>query len=115
MKIIKNYFNYNDTLHKLVVSDTQKKLLATGFMLFVAFITLSDPALAQGFGKIESVLDKIVQAMTGTIAKSLATIAVASTGIAWMGGYIELRKAFSVCVGIAVVFSASQIVDILSS
>ncbi|AQX31580.1 TrbC/VirB2 family protein [Bartonella schoenbuchensis] len=101
--------------YKLTVSDIQKKWLATGLILFIAFIILSDPALAQGFGQVESALDKIVNAMTGTIAKSIATIAVAGTGIAWIAGYIEMRKAFFVCVGISIIFGASQIVGMLSS
>ncbi|EJF88094.1 TrbC/VirB2 family protein [Bartonella melophagi] len=101
--------------YKLTVPNTQKKWLATGLMLFIAFITLSDPALAEGFGQIESALDKIVQALTGTIAKSIAIIAVAGVGIAWIAGYIEMRKAFFVCVGIGIVFGAQQIVSMLSS
>ncbi|WP_455481471.1 TrbC/VirB2 family protein [Bartonella sp. B12(2025)] len=82
---------------------------------FCAFIVLSDPAYAQSFGTIESSLDQIVNALTGPIAKAIATISVAGVGIAWIAGYIELRKTFFVCVGIGIVFGAPQIVTALSS
>ncbi len=84
-------------------------------MLFIAFIALSEPAFAEGFGKIDDLLQKIVKALTGTIAKSIATIAVAGVGLAWMAGYVEMRKAFFVCVGIGIVMGATQIVSMLSN
>lgn len=84
-------------------------------MLFIVFIALSELAFAQDFGKIQGALDKLVQALTGAIAKSIATIAVAGIGLAWVADYIEMRKAFFVCVGIGIVFGAPQIVAMLSN
>ncbi|MCL6230298.1 TrbC/VirB2 family protein [Bartonella bilalgolemii] len=112
---IKNYFTNNYTLKKLAILDTQKKWFATVFMLFITIITLIDPAFAQGFGKVESALDKIVTALTGSLAKSIAVIAVAGMGIAWIAGYIEMRRAFFVCIGIGIIFGAQQIVAMLSA
>ncbi len=79
-------------------------------MLFIAFLALSEPAFAQEFGKIDDALQKIVKALTGKIA----TIAVAGIGLAWIACYVEMRKAFFVCVGIGIVMGASQIVSMLS-
>ncbi len=101
---------------KTILSNTQKKWLTAALMLFITFIALSEPAFAAGdFGKIEGALDKIISALTGKIATSIATIAVAGIGLAWIAGYVEMRKAFFVCVGIGIVMGASQIVSMLSN
>ncbi|GAA4664864.1 hypothetical protein GCM10023262_12070 [Bartonella pachyuromydis] len=70
------------SLSKLAFSNSQKKWLTTILMLFIAFIALSVPAFAEGFGKIDDALQKVVKALPGTIAKSIATIAVAGVGLA---------------------------------
>ena len=72
-----------------------------------------EPALAQS-ANIEGVLNNIISMLTGGVAKALATIAVIITGIAWMFGYLDLRKAAYVVLGCAIVFGATQIVGILS-
>ncbi|WP_317992848.1 TrbC/VirB2 family protein [Bartonella gliris] len=112
---INNQFTDGRTLQKLTFSKSQKKWLTTILMFLVAFIALSEPAFADGFGKIEGALQKMVDVLTGTIAKSIATIAVAGIGLAWIAGYVEMRKAFFVCVGIGIVMGATQIVSMLSS
>ncbi|AGF74924.1 type IV secretion protein VblB2 [Bartonella australis AUST/NH1] len=98
---------------KTVALNTKKKWFTTIFFLLLSLAVFIEPSFAQGLGKVQSALDKIVDAMTGGIAKSIAIIAVAGTGIAWIAGYIELRKAFFVCVGIAIIFGAPQIVNML--
>ncbi|WP_375675764.1 TrbC/VirB2 family protein [Bartonella sp. AP9QHHD] len=115
MKNMNNSFSCEHTLQKTTLSNTQKKWLTTALMLFIAFIALSEPAFADGgFGKIETALDKIIEALTGKIATSIATIAVAGIGLAWIAGYVEMRKAFFVCVGIGIVMGATQIVSMFS-
>ncbi len=115
MKNMNNSFSREHILQKSNLSNTQKKWLTTALMLFIAFIALSDPAFAQSFGKIEGALQKIITALTGPIAKSIATIAIAGVGIAWIAGYVEMRKAFFVCVSIGIVFGAPQIAAMLSN
>ncbi|WP_273755049.1 TrbC/VirB2 family protein [Bartonella sp. MM73XJBT.G] len=114
MKNMNNSFNREHTLQKSILSNTQKKWLTTVLMLFIAFLVLSEPAFAEGFEKIETALDKIIETLTGKIATAIATIAVAGVGLAWIAGYVEMRKAFFVCVGIGIVMGASQIVNMLS-
>ncbi|WP_375612429.1 TrbC/VirB2 family protein [Bartonella sp. AA9NXGY] len=116
MKNMNNSFSCEHILPKTTLSNTQKKWLTTAFMLFITFIALSEPAFADGgFGKIESALQKIIEALTGPIAKSIATIAIAGVGIAWIAGYVEMRKAFFVCIGIGIIFGAPQIAAMFSS
>ncbi|WP_375675597.1 TrbC/VirB2 family protein [Bartonella sp. CL100XZDX] len=115
MKNMNNSFINEHTLQKTILSNTQKKWLTAALMLFIAFMALSEPAFADGdFGKVDDALQKIIKALTGNIAKSIATIAVAGIGLAWIAGYVEMRKAFFVCVGIGIVMGASQIVSMLS-
>ncbi|WP_375628765.1 TrbC/VirB2 family protein [Bartonella sp. TT67HLJMS] len=115
MKNMNNSFINEHTLQKTTLSNAQKKWLTAALMLFIAFIALSEPAFADGgFGKIETALDKIIEALTGKIATSIATIAVAGIGLAWIAGYVEMRKAFFVCVGIGIVMGATQIVSMFS-
>lgn len=95
------------------MQNKHKKLLLSSLMLFMTFLALVEPSFAQDFGKVQTALDKIVELMTGTIARSIAIIAVAGVGIGWIAGYIEMRKAFFVVVGIGIIFGATQIVDML--
>lgn len=115
MKNMNNSFNCERTLKNYTLSNTQKKWLATALMLFITFLALSEPAFAQEFEKVDEALQKVVKALTGKIATSIATIAVAGVGLAWIAGYVEMRKAFFVCVGIGIIFGAAQIVSMLKA
>ncbi|WP_368518719.1 TrbC/VirB2 family protein [Rhizobium sp.] len=87
---------------------------ATVAMATVLSIAMIEPAFAQSAGGIETVLQNIVTLLTGNVAKLLATIAVIIVGIAWMFGYLDLRKAAYVVLGIGILFGASQIVSTIS-
>ncbi len=87
---------------------------ATVTMATVLSIAMIEPAFAQSAGGIETVLQNIVTLLTGNVAKLLATIAVIIVGIAWMFGYLDLRKAAYVVLGIGILFGASQIVSTIS-
>lgn len=91
-----------------------KRLTLTAPTITVMFVlALSEPAFAQA-GGIESVLQNIVELMTGNVAKLLAIIAVIIVGIAWMFGYLDLRKAAFVVLGMGIIFGASEIVNAIS-
>ncbi|WP_349956709.1 TrbC/VirB2 family protein [Rhizobium sp. ZPR3] len=83
-------------------------------MATVLSTAMIEPAFAQSAGGIETVLQNIVTLLTGNVAKLLATIAVIIVGIAWMFGYLDLRKAAYVVLGIGILFGASQIVSTIS-
>lgn len=91
----------------------KKRPVAAVLTMALVFALAVEPAFAQGAG-VEGVLQNIVTMLTGNTAKLLATIAVIVTGIAWMFGYLDLRKAAYVVLGIAIVFGAPQIVSMLS-
>lgn len=79
----------------------------------VLTVALVEPAAAQT-ANVEKVLQNIVDALTGNIAKLLATLAVIITGLAWMFGYLDLRRAGFVIMGVAILFGASEIVGTLT-
>ena len=72
------------------------------------------PALAQGAGGIESALQNIVNLLTGNVARLLAIIATIIVGIAWMFGYLDLRKAAFVVLGVGIIFGATEIVNTIA-
>lgn len=78
-----------------------------------AFLTLSlaEPAMAQD---VESLLQNVVDMLTGNTARLLAVIAVVVVGILWMFGLFDIRRAAIVVLGIIVVFGAAEIVDMLT-
>ncbi len=80
----------------------------------VMTVAMIEPAFAQATAGIESVLQNIVDMLTGNVAKLLAIIAVILVGIAWMFGYLDLRKAAYVVLGVAIIFGASEIVTMLT-
>jgi type IV secretion system protein VirB2 len=96
-----------------VSRQTRHKLLTAGALLLVAFAA-SEPAYAQSvLGKADTFLQKVVDALTGTTGKLIATIAVVAFGFAAVFGRIEWTKALIVLVGIAIIVGAPQLVTAL--
>lgn len=82
-------------------------------MATVFSLVLVEPSFAQA-GGIESVLQNIVDMLQGNVARLLAIIAVIIVGIAWMFGYLDLRKAAFVVLGIGIIFGATELVNMIS-
>ncbi len=85
-------------------------LLLSGMVATLAF---GEPAAAQS-ANVEKVLQNIVDALTGNVAKLLATLAIIITGMSWMFGYLDLRRAGYVILGVAILFGAAEIVSTLT-
>jgi type IV secretion system protein VirB2 len=79
----------------------------------VVTFALNEPAAAQS-ANVEKVLQNIVDALTGNVAKLLATLAIIITGMSWMFGYLDLRRAGYVILGVAILFGAAEIVSTLT-
>jgi len=83
----------------------------TSVMAMTVVMILVEPAFAAGAGGgIETILQNIVDLLTGNIFKLLATIAVIVIAIAWMFGYMDLRRAGYWIIGIGVIAGASELV-----
>ena len=86
--------------------------------LAVALALIAAPALAQTTGgvggNLGGFIQNLINLLNSSIIRGLAVLAVILTGIAWMFGHIDLRRAGTVVVGIIVIFGASTIVDLIT-
>lgn len=75
----------------------------------------SEPALAQTAGSlltpVDNILSQLVQALQGTIARSLAIIAVCFFGYRALFGHMSWYLAGTIIGGIVLIFGAATIVD----
>lgn len=86
--------------------------------LSVAMVALAaTPAFAQTTGgagaNIGSLITNIIGILNNNVIRGLAVIAIIVTGIAWMFGHLDMRRAGTVIVGIIVIFSAAGLVDLI--
>lgn len=90
---------------------TMTVFVLIGATLFT--MLMSEPAAAQAINlsPIQSFLTTITTAITGTIGKSIATIAIFGTVVGWWLGRVEVGTLFWVLGGIVVVGSASAFVN----
>ena len=94
-----------------MISKTSLRPVAASLLLAAAIIaSLVEPAFAQAAG-VETVLQNIVDMLTGNIARLLAVIAVIIICIAWMFGYMDLRRAGFWIIGIGGIFGATELVN----
>ena len=84
-----------------------KSLITLAALLIVA----AEPALAQSIdlSPIQSLLQGIVDALTGPLGVVIATLAVLGVFLSWFFNIIDLRQALWVLVGIAGVAAAPTI------
>src|SRR5882724_6975647 len=94
----------------MTLSSRIRPIVASGLMAAAMVAILAEPAFAQAAG-IETVLQNIVTMLTGNIAKLLAVIAVIVICIAWMFGYMDLRRAGFWIIGIGGIFGATELVN----
>lgn len=86
-----------------------RPIVASCVMAAAIVPIVSAPAFAQAAG-IETILQNIVDLLTGNIFRLLATIAVIVIAIAWMFGYMDLRRAGYWIIGIGIIAGSSELV-----
>ena len=83
-----------------------------------ATLLLVDPALAQtttsSSSNIGTFIQNIINLLNNNVIRGLAIIAIIVTGVAWMFGHLDLRRAGTVIIGIIVIFGAATIVDLIT-
>ncbi|MGO7021091.1 TrbC/VirB2 family protein [Rhizobium leguminosarum] len=94
----------------MISTATLRPVAAPALMAVVIVACLAEPAFAQAAG-VETVLQNIVDMLTGNIARLLAVIAVIIICIAWMFGYMDLRRAGFWIIGIGGIFGATELVN----
>ncbi|RUM20668.1 Type IV secretory pathway AvhB2 protein [Rhizobium vallis] len=94
-----------------MISKASLRPVAASAVMAAAIVAwLVEPAFAQAAG-VETVLQNIVTMLTGNIARLLAVIAVIIICIAWMFGYMDLRRAGFWIIGIGGIFGATELVN----
>ena len=91
--------------------------LSLSFLVGLALVAGSNSAMAQTatFQPLNTALTSVLSFMTGTFATTAATVAVAAVGYLALTSRIPWSWAFSVIVGVALIFGAAQIVQSLTS
>lgn len=110
------------------IEQAQENQRVTRFVLTSALVCLVafEPSIAAAtattttgtgggtLGNIDTVAGKVLTALTGTFAKTIATIAVVVLGLMAMFGKLAWDHALKVIFGIALVFGAAGIVTAVS-
>ena len=94
----------------MTFSSRIRAFAAPSIMAFAVVAMLVDPAFAAA-GGIETILQNVVDLLQGNIFRLLATIAVILIALAWMFGYMDLRRAGYWIVGIGVIAGSSELVS----
>ena len=97
-------------------AQTIGRALLAGLVLGIV-LSQTDQAFAQSasFQPLNTAMTSVLTFMTGTFATTCATIAVAAVGFMAFTSRIPWGWAFSVLVGVALIFGAAQIVTSLTS
>lgn len=94
----------------MTFSSRIRAFAARSAMAFAVVAMLVEPAFAQAAG-IETILQNVVDLLQGNIFRLFATIAVILIALAWMFGYMDLRRAGYWIVGIGVIAGSSELVS----
>lgn len=92
--------------------DLQKQNEHLMKFAFVAglWLSLLDPSIAAAATSLEDAATNILTALTGTLGKTLATLAVIALGFMAMFGKLAWDTAIKVIVGITLVFGAATVI-----
>lgn len=94
----------------MILGSRTRSVAASTAMATAIVVTLAQPAFAQAAG-IETILQNVVDLLQGNIFRLFATIAVILIALAWMFGYMDLRRAGYWIVGIGVIAGSSELVS----
>jgi type IV secretion system protein VirB2 len=95
--------------------SSRKHILVPTLLASVAFALTPDLAHAQSAAPVEGILNWFVGVLQGNVARSVAIIAVCFLGFLFLTGRMAWQMAFSIIVGIAIIFGAGELVDAMKS
>lgn len=108
---MKSAKNYVERYRKgLWLSPGGQRALAVGLALTMTLT--AEPAFAQA--NVESMAQSILDLLTGTLAKTVATIAFVIVGYSYWLGKAGLQLLVSVAVGCFIVFGANWLVNLVA-
>jgi type IV secretory pathway VirB2 component (pilin) len=99
-------------------AEALSRMAVVTALAFLLLMTVVEPAMAQttttSGGNIGTFVQNIINLLNNNVTRGLAILAIIITGIAWMFGHLDLRRAGTVIVGIIVVFGSATIVDLIT-
>jgi type IV secretion system protein VirB2 len=80
-------------------------------MATLALLTMAEPSLAQAFdtSPIQEMFQGLVDAITGPLGLVIATLVLAGLFLSWMMGWVDMRQALWILIGIIGLASAATI------
>lgn len=75
------------------------------------FLLFANPAFAQNLDPLESMLENVVDALTGPIGRLIAILAVVAAGYMMFTGRLNWPLFLAIFFGVVLVFSAATIID----
>jgi len=94
----------------MILGSRTRSVATSAAMAATIVTTFVEPAFAAA-GGIETILQNVVDLLQGNIFRLFATIAVILIALAWMFGYMDLRRAGYWIVGIGVIAGSSELVS----
>jgi type IV secretory pathway VirB2 component (pilin) len=90
--------------------------VATLAIAILVSAVAASPALAQtaATSNIGTFIQNVIDLLNNNVIRGLAIVAIIITGVSWMFGHVDLRRASTVVVGIIVIFGAATIVDLIT-
>jgi type IV secretion system protein VirB2 len=114
------YKHANKNLTTAIEREQQAKSLVKFALVAGACMLALEPSLAlaqtgavENATDFEAAIQKLINWMTGTIAKSVAILATVVLGFMAMAGKLQMETAGKVILGLVLIFSAAQIVGLI--
>lgn len=79
----------------------------------LCFLFAAEPAFAQGGTPFESIVQYIVDVLTGGLARTVAILAVVVLGYMAFAGYLTWLWFFRIVLGIVLIFGGATLADLL--
>lgn len=98
-----------------VPSDARGRAILYLAVLATSIALVPEIAYAQSAAPVEGILEWFVGVLQGSVARSLAIIAVCFLGFLFLTGRMAWQGAISIVIGIAMIFGAAELVDAMKS
>jgi type IV secretion system protein VirB2 len=98
-----------------VTSRSRSKALLSLTLLATSIALAPELAYAQSAAPVEGILEWFVGVLQGSVARSLAIIAVCFLGFLFLTGRMAWQGAISIVIGIAIIFGAAELVDAMKA
>lgn len=93
----------------------RRKAIVSLTVLATSIALVPELAYAQSAAPVEGILEWFVGVLQGSVARSLAIIAVCFLGFLFLTGRMAWQAAISIVIGIAMIFGAAELVDAMKA